>query len=315
MDEITQAAKVSNPKLDSYMDGLLMTFSSLEIDFDFAIQAFATHMRDMQRALMGIPYEKLGFERRLQRTEASIFEPMDASKYNVVTGGVSAEKDTKPGSIAHLKISGVMQVEDDLCSYGVDTFVNDMRAAYDNDHISAVLVETRSGGGASMAGDMGRSVIEERNKPVLQFIHLAGSAAYNMASVSDELIGSSNSASAGSIGTYVNLDRKLIEQYKDRFLDIYSDASPGKNKEWRAALTGDFSLMKAMVNRMTGEFHEKIQSARALTGDRLQIRETLEGDMFGALEAKQRGLLDSIGSMPFALERATMWAKKYKKKM
>ena len=128
---------------------------------------------------------------------------------------------------------------------------------------------------------------------------------------SDEVIAASEQSRAGGIGTFISFDRTKLEEYKTKMMDIYSDASPGKNADFREALEGDYSGLKATVNKMTDQFHAFVQSKRPLSGSEKRIAETLSGTMFFAKDAKSRGLIDSIGSMEATIKRANFWTTKF----
>jgi len=292
---------------NAHIETFLMS-GSLAIDPVYAMSQFAVYMRDLQLLALGMPYAQLGIsERRAKSAPALLsFAESGGDILNFSSRPVREEwgGKTPAGSIAKLNIRGVMMLEGGASSYGISDQIEWLNMAYENPNIDGVLIEFESGGGEARAGDLLATTISERNKPVIAYVNrTAGSAAYNAAAATDEIILSSMSASTGSIGVFLSVDKKMIEKYKETMLDIYSDATPGKNRDFRAALDGDFSGLKSRVTTLTDQFHQFVKDNRNLTGDRQDVKETLEGDMFSGTDATRRGLADLIGNMTMVSKR------------
>jgi len=297
---------------NAHIETFLMS-GSLAIDPVYAMSQFAVYMRDLQLLALGMPYAQLGIsERRAKSAPALLsFAESGADTLNMIPARYSDE--APKGSIAKLNIRGVMMLEGGASSYGIADQIEWLNRAYESPNIQAVLIEFESGGGEARAGDLLATTISERNKPVIAYVNrTAGSAAYNAAAATDEIILSSMSASVGSIGVFLSVDKKMIEKYKETMLDIYSDATPGKNRDFRAALDGDFSGLKSRVTTLTDQFHQFVKDNRNLTGDRQDVKETLEGDMFSGTDATRRGLADLIGNMTMVSKRMKFHVKNKK---
>ena len=156
-----------------------------------------------------------------------------------------------------------------------------------------------------------KSAIQERNKPVIGFGHLVASAAYRALSGTDEIIASGNGAEFGSIGTMVTIDQKILNKYRQRFADFYGAGAPGKNQDFRAAIAGDFSGIQRRVDELTAAFQAEIAKERALQGGKETVKETLNGSVFSANDAKRRGLVDMVGNMQTAVKRVKALRGKY----
>ena len=213
-------------------------------------------------------------------------------------------KDVQPGSVLKLTLSGVMTVEDQLCSNnGIRRMTNQLYDAYQNKNIIGVAIETSTGGGESLAGDMLNAAISDKNKPVIQYIHQSGSAAVRGTLNANERWASSKSATIGSIGTYFSMQKGFAEWYKENYHDMYAEGSPNKNKAFRDYINGDTSGLQKMVNIAGKMFQTQVKETLNLKGDENKINDTLSGGMFYAQDAKQRGLVDGIGTMNRVIER------------
>ncbi|TXH43973.1 MAG: hypothetical protein E6Q97_33395 [Desulfurellales bacterium] len=304
---------IAKPGINPKIEAFLTANTRLEIEFDFGFSEFNRYLEDVALVQSGVPYAELGISER-----RASFRPLiiasDASAYRL-TDDVFYESDTKPGSIALLKLSGVMRTEGGISNPGIEGLANQLRAAYANDNIAGIILETRSGGGESLSGSLLKSVLSERNKPVIGFAHIAASAAYRALSGTDEIIASSDAAEFGSIGTFYTIDEKTLSEYRERFKDFYGSNAPNKNGAFRAMLGGDYSKIQKEADELTARFHEEIAKDRPLQGSAAKIADTLGGGMFDARDAKKRGLIDGIGNLQYALKRLEALKPKYKKKM
>ena len=297
----------------------LLAQGEFAIDLDLGFAALTQYWHEVALISAGIPFSEIGFSRRREASFPSILVPHTAKingqeVVNWQADGWGGMPNAPKGSIAVLKLRGPMQAEDGLSSRGVESLVSDLNAAFYNENISAVLLDVFSPGGSATAADMLASTIENRNKPVIAHITgYAASGAYWASAPADEIIAASPKVEVGSIGAYMVVDKKALDLYRERFISVYSDLSPDKNKAGRMALSGDLSGIKEIVNQTARDFHQVVTKFRNLSGDRLTQKETLSGGMFPATEARSRGLIDGIGGLPYALERTAAWMKKKRK--
>lgn len=298
--------------LNRNIELFLSSNSSLEIDEQFGRNALANYLAELALISSGVPFSELGFSERRAALLPSII-PFSADNFNqfATVQNLDNRQSVLPGSIAVLKLAGVMRSQDGLSSYGADTVTGWLRSAYNNPNIDGVIIETETGGGEAMAGTKIDNVISERNKPVIGFAHMAASAGYRALSNADEIIGAGTASQFGSIGVMIALNKKRIEDTKASMDFIYGDATPNKNGADRALMNGDLGPMKEYINNMTAEFHQQVIKARDLQG-RADIKETLSGSMFGAMDAKKRGLIDMVGNMQTAVKRVRALKSKYK---
>lgn len=295
--------------LNRDIEQFLMSCENLELDFDFGVQQFNLYLQDLMFLQMGGKFKDLGISQRRQDAMPKLLVPSESAylvdKFDMMDGN------TPPGSIALLKLSGVMRTQSGLSSPGVDRLANDLRSAYNNSNIKGVILDTYSGGGESTAGNVLKSAMSEKNKPVVGFGHLVASAAYRALSGADEIVMSSRESEAGSIGTMISMNTKSLEKFRANSIEFYGKDAPNKNIEWRQALAENYSVIQQRVDQLTTRFHDEIKRDRNLQGSETQIKETLSGAMFNAVDAKRRGLVDAIGNLNFAIARVNALSKKY----
>jgi len=307
--------QIQSAPVNADIEGFLLNAGNLEIDFQFGMQEYFMYLEDLRLMSMGVKFKDLGIWQRRESARPSLIVPNSADagtfKFADKWDLYDPESQIAPGSIALLKLQGVMRAQSGISSPGVDRLISDLRAAYANDKIAGVIVETNSGGGESLSGTMLKSAIQERNKPVVGFGHLVASAAYRALAGADEIIASGNGAEFGSIGTMVSIDQKILDKHRKRFSEFYGEGAPGKNQDFRAAISGDFSGIQRRVDNLTEAFQQEIASERALRGGTETIKETLNGSVFSANDAKKRGLVDMVGTMQTAVKRVNALKGKY----
>lgn len=292
---------MDNTHLNNAIELMLASNPVWEINEAFGYAQLNGYLSELAMLSGGVQFSELGIS---EKRHAGLPRIVGVSG-NIVTSQNIQNRDViRPGSVAVLKLQGVMRSQDGLSSYGMDSFTGWLRDAYENPNIDAVIIEAESGGGETMAGTKLQLAVSERNKPVIGFAHMAASAAYRGLLGVDELIGAGDAAEFGSIGTFIPIDKKMLDVYRERFQFIYATQSPNKNAGERALFNGDTSELQAYVDRLTAQFHNEVKSMRSLTGNDKEVKHTLSGAMFSATEAKQLGLIDSIGNFQYAMKRA-----------
>lgn len=288
----------------------------LLIDAEYALAAYQTFMEELALIQAGVPYAELGISTRRHLQLPELFSPQAGGamapvlhdRYQLYMTDL-----TPPGSVAVIKLSGVMRSESAASTRGVDVVERDLRQAYMNDNIEAIVLDVNSGGGEATAAWRLNNAVRERNKPLVAHVHVAGSGAYLAITGADEIISANKGSRLGSIGALYSIDRRLLTEHADNFVDVYADQSSNKNEPFRAALGGDFGPLKKEVNKVAAEFQQLVSSSRELHGDTSTVEHTLSGPMFSASEAARRGLADMTGNLNTAVLRAATWAKRRKK--
>ena len=306
--ETSQTAKIQARAVEK-----LLSYSALAIEAGWGLRLLNAYLSELTLLESNVPYAALGIsERRHASRAVQVISPDGAiisDPYLIRNEGL-----TPAGSIAVLQLQGVMSSVDDISTDGTPALAQKLRAAYANRNIEAVILETNSGGGEVTAMQILVTALEERNKPVIGWGHFAASAAYGTLAATDEIIASNKMAEFGSVGAVISLDKRFIEFYRENVLSFYGKDAPMKNKEWRELLAGNSAPMQVAADEVTENFQKQVSSQRALTGGQAYQRATLSGDMFGAVEARRRGLIDGIGNMNYAIARAEAWAAKMNKK-
>ena len=214
------------------------------------------------------------------------------------------------GSTAIIPVHGTLLKYGTYCSYGTMEYADLIREAADSPNISSVLCDIDSGGGAVDAiAPLVDAIVYARNKgkAVVAYCDLCASAAYYAASYCNEIIASNHiSAEFGSIGVMMSFPdyAKYYEAAGIKVHTIYSNLSDYKNAPFEAAKKGDYAAIRdEELDPLARDFQANVKKNR---GDclKLETEGLLRGRMFYAGEAQKVGLIDSIGTQDYAVQRS-----------
>lgn len=214
------------------------------------------------------------------------------------------------GTTAIFSITGTMLKYGTMCSYGTTEIAEAIKEAAAHKKIGSIILDIDSGGGAvdAIAPLLDAiSFAHEKNKAVVALVDLCASAAYYVASHCDEIIASNDiSSEIGSIGVMMSFPDYAAHYEKEgiKVHTIYSKLSDHKNLPFIQALEGKYELIKETeLDPLARKFQHDVAESR---GSKLK-KETigiLSGAMFFARQAIEVGLIDSIGDMKTAIQRA-----------
>jgi len=187
-----------------------------------------------------------------------------------------------------------------------------VREAREDKAIKAIVLRVNSPGGSVVGSEMVRRELElvrQAGKPVIVSMgDVAASGGYWISMSSDEVIADAGTIT-GSIGVFALLpsaDKALAK------LGVHTD---GVTTTWlggagdpRRALDPRFAaLVQANINHIYDDFTSRAAKARKTTAQK--IDEVAQGRVWSGVQAKERGLVDRLGSYGDALAAAATRAK------
>ncbi len=188
-----------------------------------------------------------------------------------------------------------------------------IRKARNDDRIKAVVLRVDSPGGSAVGSELVRRELEltrTAGKPVVVSMgDVAASGGYWISMSSDEVI-ADQATITGSIGVF-----GLLPTGKEA-MDKLSINTAGYTTTWlrgaeydpRRALDPRFAeLVKLSIERIYADFTTKAAAARKTTPDK--IDEVGQGRVWTGAQAKERGLVDRLGSYNDAIKSAATRAK------
>jgi protease-4 len=184
---------------------------------------------------------------------------------------------------------------------------NQIRAAREDKQVKAVVLRVNSPGGSAFGSELIRRELEltkAAGKPVVVSMgDVAASGGYWISMASDEVIADRGTVT-GSIGVFT------IFPTAEKVVDKLGIHTAGVTTTWLADADNPLrpldprfgQLVQASVNHIYDEFTGKAAKARHTTQAR--IDEVGQGRVWTGAQAKERGLIDRLGSYDDALRSA-----------
>ena len=197
-------------------------------------------------------------------------------------------------------------------SIGGLSTANLIRKAREDDQVKALVLRIDSPGGSAFGSELIRRELEitrKAGKPVVVSMgNVAASGGYWMSMSADEVIADASTVT-GSIGVFALLPTA------DKALDKIGVHSAGTTTTW---LRGGYDptrpidprfaeLVQQSVNHIYADFTSRAAAARHSTPEK--IDEVAQGRVWTGQQAKERGLVDTLGSFSDAIKSAASRAK------
>ena len=195
---------------------------------------------------------------------------------------------------------------------GGDSTSKLIRMAREDDSIKAVVLRIDSPGGSAFASELIRRELEltrAAGKPVVVSMgNVAASGGYWISMSSDEVIAEPTTIT-GSIGVFAILPTA------DKVIDKLGIHTAGQPTTWLGDAGNPLrpldprfgQVIQGSINHIYAEFTTKAAAARKTTPEK--IDEVAQGRVWTGAQAKDRGLVDRLGSYGDALKSAAARAK------
>ncbi|OEZ57238.1 signal peptide peptidase SppA [Duganella sp. HH105] len=195
---------------------------------------------------------------------------------------------------------------------GGDSTSKLIRAAREDDHIKAVVLRVDSPGGSAFASELIRRELEltrAAGKPVVVSMgNVAASGGYWISMSSDEVIADPNTIT-GSIGVFAILPTA------DKVIDKLGIHTAGQPTTWLGDAGNPLrpldprfgQVIQGSINHIYAEFTGRAAKARKTTPEKIDA--VAQGRVWTGAQAKERGLVDTLGGYGDALKSAAKRAK------
>ncbi|MFA9274096.1 MAG: signal peptide peptidase SppA [Candidatus Aquirickettsiella gammari] len=236
-------------------------------------------------------FKQIAFDDYLENHRSFAFGPAVAV---IIAEGEISEGNAPPGAIG-----------------GMST-ANLVRKAREDDQVKAVVLRVDSPGGSAFGSELIRQELEltrKAGKPVvISMGNVAASGGYWVSMSSDEVIADAATIT-GSIGVFA------IFPTADKVMDKIGVHTAGTTTTWMA---DSFNPLRPMnpkfgeviqqgINNIYYEFTTKAAAARKTTPEKIDA--VAQGRVWTGEQAKERGLVDRLGSFGDALKSAATRAK------
>lgn len=190
---------------------------------------------------------------------------------------------------------------------GSDTFAEEIRKARTNDRVKAIVIRINSPGGSALASDvMWREVkLATEVKPVIASMSdYAASGGYYLAMACDTIV-AQPSTITGSIGVFSVLFD--LSSFMNNKLGItFDEVKTGEVGEMitvtRPLTEVEKSVWQKRTNEIYDTFTSKAAEGRGLSVD--DLKKVASGRVWTGTQAKDRGLVDTLGNFDDAVKIA-----------
>ncbi len=188
-----------------------------------------------------------------------------------------------------LNIGGPITRDGGACSYGSRDHRDWLMKAADMEQVIGHIIIINSGGGSAMSKydyEQAIDYIHSKGQKVIAFIDgMAASAAYAVACMCDEVYVMNLGNQVGCIGSmcafYLQRHGDVNPNTLERYVEVYAEGSPYKNRETRDAAEENYESLIKMLDKSADDFKNLVRKNRPnvteeqLLGDTYQAEEVV----------------------------------------
>ena len=250
---------------------------------------------------------------------AGIGAPDLAASVGQVLAGVLAGRsggsntaNTSGSKVAVLPIQGTVQKRGGYCSLGTKDLVANLNAANRDPEIAAIVLDIDSPGGQVDGTEELAQAVALSAKPVVAYIDgLGASAAYWIASQASSIfINSASTGYAGSLGVLcMSIDQSaFLEKNGVKVEILRSTRAVDKARLNSVEPLSDAvrAVVQADLDQIGETFIAAVERGRA--GKLSTKEDVFTGKVYKGSDAKKHGLVDAIGSLQDAVNKAAQLA-------
>ena len=305
LTEVSQSRKINKDSLNHYADGI-MTFEDPKLlKAHKMVDGFCYYDE-----IKSIVKKQLGLDAEDKLHQASLEDVNAAVDDNNILGDQIAVYYCQ-GEIVKLASPSIYGDEKQIVSTDV---IKDLQALQDDDNIKAVVLRINSGGGDAYASEQIWRAVSQLNKKKPVVVSMGGTAAsgaYYM-SMGASYIMAQPTTLTGSIGIFGALPdfsdlftKKLgfkFDEVKTNRNSTYATA--GTARPWSA---DEIAILQNYVNRGYALFRKRVADGRKMSTE--QVEKIAQGRVWLATDAKNIKLIDGLGNLDDAIDKAVQLAK------
>jgi signal peptide peptidase SppA len=222
---------------------------------------------------------------------------------------IATIQDAVDNGVAVINLKGAVMKYDYCGAAGTQSLISAITAANENPAIAAIVLQVDSPGGSVDGTEQMANAVKNSGKPIVAYINgMMCSAAMWIGSAASMRIASSKTDTIGSIGTMASwsdysgyLEKLGVKQH-----EVYATNSTHKNLPFReangkneAGSSNYEPLVKTWLDPLNNVFQETI-SENLPDAD----KSVFNGSAYIATTARQKGLIDKIGTFKDAVNQA-----------
>ena len=184
------------------------------------------------------------------------------------------------------------------------TIVERLKRADENSNVKAVILFVDSPGGSVFASDEIALQVEAMSKPIIASMgSLAASGGYYVSAPTDEIWASPHTltCSIGVISQFLNVE-KFAEEWGVTAVTVKSGQFKDTGNPFREFTADDRVLWQDLINEAYAAFVLVVAEGREMTEE--SVRAVADGRICSGLQAQEMGLVDELGYLQDAVDRA-----------
>lgn len=179
-----------------------------------------------------------------------------------------------------------------------------LKQANENEDVKAIILYVDSPGGSAFASDEIALQIQQMDKPIIAAMgSMAASGGYYVSAPTNEIWASPHSltCSIGVISQFLNLEG-FAEEYGITTITITSGKFKDTGNPFREFTAEERALWEAITEDIFEEFVQVVAEGRKMS--EAEVREIADGRVCTGKQAREMGLVDELGYLPDAIDRA-----------
>ncbi|MFH1194411.1 MAG: signal peptide peptidase SppA [bacterium] len=195
----------------------------------------------------------------------------------------------------------------DEYSIGAENIVKALRQAGDNSSVKAIVMRVNSPGGSALTSDLiWREVTNaKKKKPVVVSMgSVAASGGYYISCAADYIV-AEPATLTGSIGVF-GIALNMQNFYKDllgiTFDEVKTGDFAGMGSTTRPYTAEEISIVMKRIQFIYDTFVNRVASHRNMTYE--QVDSIAQGRVWTGIDAKEIGLVDELGGLDVAVQKA-----------
>jgi len=185
-----------------------------------------------------------------------------------------------------------------------DQIVEHLEQAQEDASVKAIVLRVNSPGGSVVASDEIYQKILEVEKPIVVSMgELAASGGYYVSAPADVIM--ANPATlTGSIGVITQMPNleELLEKIGVEVVVIKSGIHKDEGSPFREMTEEEKAIWQSIIDEAYGQFVAIVAEGRDLPEE--EVREIADGRIYTGKQAMELGLVDELGNLPEAIDRA-----------
>jgi len=319
MDKMSEANREQMSVLSSDMWGVIVNQISKarKISID-SLNIIADNLlaNDAQTTLSLRMIDSIGYYSTYENTLRNLLSIESDKKINYVTvndyrKGIT--QTSKENNIAIVYAVGdIVDGEGDETNIGSVTFCKELRKAYTNDKVKAIVIRVNSPGGSALASEAIWNEIELAKKSgkivVTSMGDYAASGGYYISCNSDAIVAQPTTLT-GSIGVF-GLIPSVQNMLKNKLGITFDVVKTNQHSDYETGrLLDEFELakIKVSIEEIYSLFVSRVAIGRGLTNE--QVDKIGQGRVWSGVRAVELGLVDKLGDLQVAIATAAELAK------